>query len=126
MDAFTFITGIVVALVPVALMWLNLRAKALEASAKAATAAIAADATGAKVTNMEEKLDGRLTKLIEAYERESVAAFERGRMVGRESALAGPVAADLREVKEHLSEQDRIAAERHGAAAVPVKPVTGD
>lgn len=113
MDSYTFVTGIVVAIVPVALMWLNLRAAAIAAASKAATAADAAIVTGAKVTNMEDKLDGRLTKLIEAYERESIAAFERGRMVGRESAIAGPVAADLKQVKEHLNEQDRVAAERH-------------
>ncbi len=34
-------------------------------------------------------------------------------MAGRESALAGPIARDLSDVKEHLAEQDRIAAQMH-------------
>lgn len=95
------IVAIVVACVPVVLLGMNLHAQAK---------------TTAKIAEVHEQLNGRLTAFMTALDRRVEDAFAKGRAAGRDIALSGPIAKGQAALEEHLTEQDRVSAERHDEA----------
>lgn len=98
------------------------RVEAAAAKEAAKKAVVIADAN-------TERLDGRLTRLIEKFEDELQAekdknadTYTAGLAAGRAKALEGPIATSIEtattkiaEVQEHLTQQDATSTERHEA-----------
>lgn len=142
---FTAATPVLLAIIAIVGAYMNTRLAEAKAAALAAVEAaktavkvaeVSAKETGEKLDGVERQLDGRITEffakiekdraeLAAAFERRSLALFERGRQVGHDEATTGPIAAKLTEVQEHLTKQDEDTATRHEenrTASEPRKP----
>ena len=119
-----------VALVPLAIVGINLRAAAKLAKKAADAAVEAAKSTSLKLDAVSGQLDGRLTHLLEVIEKRVDAAYQDGfakgqhqkvesAIVKEQAVLTQIVAAGqdvivekVTKVEEHLTEQDAVASRK--------------
>jgi hypothetical protein len=124
-DICTTLSPVFLAIIAAVGPFLLLRAKT--AANNAIEAKDVAASTSSKIDAVGEQLNGRLTEYklamadsvkaalskVDAALAKVDAAFERGRGVGHDEAVLGPIATSVSHVEDHLTKQDEVLTELH-------------